>query len=47
MMVDDSSWNYWNVNNGELLKIGHNQFGKFVHGKAYKFSPESSQNGYI
>jgi len=47
LLIDDSGFNYWNINNGQLLKIGYNQFGKYVHGKAYKFSPDNSLNGYI
>lgn len=47
LMIDNSGYNYWNMVSGELLKISYDQLGKFVHGKAYKLSPESSFNGYI
>ena len=47
LMIDNSGYNYWNMVSGELLKISYDQLGKFVHGKAYKLSHQSSLNGYI
>ena len=46
-MLDNTYLNYWNINNGCLLKLEYNQFNKFEEGKAFLFSPESSLNGYI